>query len=1852
MLSVFTPINIFAADTNETTITNLRTEDAVNPVGIDVTNPTFSWQMESSVIGQHQTAYQVVVAKDKDLSQKVWDSKKQESSVSIGIQYAGDALQASTTYFWQVTVWDKDQQAIQSDIATFEMGLLGEDAWNDSQWIQMGTSTETPVDPEPIHLDYTLEADIQIVNTGVALVFEAEDKDNYLMWQVRTAKEDATKLQLRPHFKKNGNFNALEDVDITEYMKEDVKAVQHLKIEVTNDQIDTYINGNLVNTCPKSSLAGVGLNGEIGNIGFRTSSAEQEDGWLDNIVLTDYSTNADGIVVKNYNFDDGKNPFGGGTIVDGRLSTHFVGSDDTYVEPFDPETGEKEPVHYVVEADVTCSNTAVSLLFNAMDSNNFYMVQLNIKDQPGKVMFKPHTWKNGSYATYASHTKDVTSAIGSIEEFKTKPAHIKLDVTQDEINTYINNQLVDTFTIGEISDQSTTGIPVQIGMLGFRADGNESGTVDNFTLVDYTDSQEGEVVYNYHFDDGQNPFLQGSINENGEFVASGGFGILLPPQGIPTFRKEITPEQNLASAKLYVTGLGVFDVFINGERVGTRQEDGSMVYDELKPGYTQPLKRVFSYTYDVTQMINEGEANTVVANVSSGWWNGAVAGNQGKNNAFRAQILLTYTDGSQKVIGTDRTWKTSLQGPIVFGDIFNGETYDANADTSFRYNGYDDSTWNYADINQEFSGEIVSQIGPSVRVREDLTVNTKTVTVYDGAIDANESQHGKINVTGTYQDGESFTLQPNEKAVIDLGQNFAGWEKIQVEGPKGAMLTMRHGEMLNDNDGLKSRGNDGPEGSIYTANLRSAQATGRYILSGNGIETYQASATFYGFRYLEISTTQPVTIHNVKGIVVTSVAENTGTLSTGNADVNQLISNIFWGQYSNYLSVPTDCPQRDERQGWSADTQVFSTAASYNADSKGFLQKWMQDMKDSQASNGAYPDTAPATRFGGTGQLGWADAGIIVPYNLYKMYGDKSVIEENYESMQKYIDVFLASTDKKGAGHSYGDWLAYESNDDDMKSLLGIAYYAWDAQMMAEMAEVLGKTDDVTKYQEIYEIEKEYFQQQYVNEDGSLKRGEQTACLFALFLDLLPNEESEAIVEQTLLDNISRNGNKLQTGFLGTSIIMQTLSKIGADDVAYQLLLQHGNPSWLYSVDQGATTIWERWNSYTKETGFGDVGMNSFNHYSYGAVAEWMYGYMAGIMYDFDQPGFKHIVLQPTPDQLIGHVDCSYTSEYGTIVSNWDYEDGQFIYDAVIPANTTATIYVPVEDGKSITVNGKAPEEVTTETDGLVYVKTEDGKAVFEAVSGSYQFKAGVTEYCYIDVEQTDETVPYQISVNGGELQSVPTTIKTVANEPITIQAVVKNDVDYSFQQWSGDATSTDQTITITPTDNMTLSAQFKWSGYDDLALGAKVTANSVYTAAGWSADYLTDGILNHLGGNNGFTSDSYGTNSPDISNNPFELVVDLGEVKEFDRIQLYPRTDDFSPEGKTFNFPVKYEINISENGIDYTTIYEQDEDNAPVWKPLVISCETLQQARYIQVRAFTLGTRDVPGSDGYRFQLAELGVYNTTESPEPPVETDKDILNKVIVYAEEQKASDDFNNVIADVQESFNAALDAAKEIAADPAASQDAVDAAWKALMTEIHKLGFVKGDITSLEDLVALAETYDINDYVEAGQAEFQEALKAAQDLLADKDNAMAEEIEVAESNLLNAILNLRYKANKSILEKVIAEANEVDSNAYTVESYAVLEAAVAEANAVMANENATQEEVDAAVTSVQEAMKGLVAVEKPSTETPDDNKADSTQTGQESTTTKANAAKTGDFAPIAGIMVLALAGTAAILSRRKK
>lgn len=784
--------------------------------------------------------------------------------------------------------------------------------------------------------------------------------------------------------------------------------------------------------------------------------------------------------------------------------------------------------------------------------------------------------------------------------------------------------------------------------------------------------------------------------------------------GLPVFHKRFKLKEGIQSCKIHLTALGCFNLYMNGRKIGT---------DELMPGWTDYEKRVLYYTYDVTDVA--AQDNAVAVPVSSGWWQGRISlDTYGDNDtAFLCVIETIYESGETETICSDLTWRGTTSGPVRYADIWDGEVYNANFDSyeEISMPSYPRSkTWKVPYEFKNFKGVVSPKVGPSVRIREFLDMKPLTAVVYDG-VDQNGTDFGAIRVLRTIEnppENAVLSLKKGETVIYDMGQNMVGWEHFTVRGAQNTTIVIRHAEMLNDS-GKASRGNDGPEGSLYTANYRSAKAKGKYTLRGKEAgEEYRPAFTFYGFRYVELTADDDIELLAFRCDVVGSDNQETGYIETSDPDVNRLFRNILWGQRGNYLSVPTDCPQRDERLGWTGDTQVFACTAAYNANVCSFFHKWLQDARDSQREYGAFPDVIPRSRVVGEGGAAWSDAGIIVPYIIYKMYGDLSILEECYSSMLDYMD-YLSVTNLEGPHQTYGDWLAYEPTE---SRLISIAYYAYDALLVSKASAALSKKPDdeyaerAEEYRDLYTKICRHFQNVYLNADGTLKQTSQTAYLLALKFDLLPQDCREA-ARKALAEKIVKNGYRLSTGFVGSAILNQTLSEIGEGNLAYSLLLQKENPSWLYSVYQGATTIWERWNSYTRESGFGDVGMNSFNHYAYGAVGEWMYKYMAGIDTDEEKPGFKHILFRPKPDtrqesempcgqERIQWVRASYESVSGTIEAAWYMEEDTFTYIVTVPKESYATLYLPVFDpnAETVTVDGKiyAADSFAKEGDCLV----------------------------------------------------------------------------------------------------------------------------------------------------------------------------------------------------------------------------------------------------------------------------------------------------------------------------------------------------------------------------------------------------------------------------------------------------------------------------------------------------------------------------------------------------------------------
>lgn len=773
-----------------------------------------------------------------------------------------------------------------------------------------------------------------------------------------------------------------------------------------------------------------------------------------------------------------------------------------------------------------------------------------------------------------------------------------------------------------------------------------------------------------------------------------------PPEASPlkvaAFSRMYVNRTEVSSVRIHATSLGCFELFVNGRLVSVSDDDGRT--DFLRPGFTDVRKRRHCFSYDVTDMwkCGSGEANDVSSFVARSWFSDGIGGRKKDPAAFAAKIELVFKDGTTCFFDTGADWNASYDTPYLRAGIWEGEKFDASVPLCAKTCAGDGK----AVACKVFNGVVVPSVRQAqVRLREDLLLAPVEMYVWSG-VDGAEGKvrFGKVRKIRAYSDGEEIKISKGEKLVVDFGQNASAIPVFTASAAKGTSMWLKAAEMLNDSAGERSRGNDGPAGSIYRANYRSIKGISLlyYTFRGDREESYRPSFTFQGYRYLQIEADGDVTIRSIRSLPVTSVAraDERGTIVTGDPDVNKLISNIVWGMYSNYLSVPTDCPQRDERFGWSADTQVFAGTAYFIADVYDFHRKWMQDMRDAQ-KNGMYPSVAPYGGYGdcGVGKLGWADAGIIVPWTAWRMTGRTGIIKENFDSMAAYLAAQDGKNGNMSPNENYSDWLSYEDVGNvsgcsaaERPALrrkyweyLSACYWLQNCRMMVDMCKAIGK--DPSKYVAMGAKARAYLKSlDFVfNSDGVMIAPfskMQTPQLFAYHLGLYDDSKKGATSAANMLNrNFRMNLNCLQTGFLGTSIIMNALTyPFQRPDMAYTLLQQRENPSWLYSVDNGATTVWERWNSYTLEKGFGSASMNSFNHYAYGAVLQWMYETMAGI-----QPGAKggfdsEFVLAPIPDSRIGSVRAAYRTSKGLIKSSWHYEGSKCIFSFTIPEGSTAQV--------------------------------------------------------------------------------------------------------------------------------------------------------------------------------------------------------------------------------------------------------------------------------------------------------------------------------------------------------------------------------------------------------------------------------------------------------------------------------------------------------------------------------------------------------------------------------------------------
>jgi alpha-L-rhamnosidase len=1175
-------------------ITDLKTDYQIKPLGSDNAKPVFSWRMVTSpdLREQFQKAYSIQVT--DEVGDIVWDSGKIENSASIGISYKGEKLIPATRYSWKVKVWNQDGNTLESD-SWFETGLMNSDpklsAWSGADWI--GGGDKDLVFFSHYLTVYKFRYDVQLdqksKSTRASFIFGANDER--LMNKNRNTENLVSK--------KDESF---------------------VKLELDISKVDGSETG-------KARL----------NI-YRTGYSKDDK--------LDYPIQ---VLVIPLTIINKKNKYDKHQV----QALSIFGVFDFYIDGNDPS----------------------------------HCITKNKEGKMTSINLNPAGW-GADYIAYP-----IVGDIGFSLEKGQKASFSNVAI--------MNNRAPSSILFQEDLNQSTA----------------------------YSGIFKEADKKVFHITDGQ--YFVDASTKPLRIIAN-------PTQnGSPMLRTKFnTAEKSIKKARIYATARGIYELYLNGHRIGD---------DYFSPGLTQYNKTQLYQTYDVTAQLLSGSANALGAVLSEGWWSGNITftGNHwnffGDRQSLLAKLVITYEDGSEQIITTNPdTWKYFNKGPISYGSFFQGEVYDSRKELSIAgwdTSNYDDSNWTKA-----------------------YTVNLKG-TAYlkdsdnqDGLDFSNLHIEGMPGVTATIvKKVKPVAVQEVRPGVFvyDMGQNMVGFPKIELDQTSaGDTIMMRYAEIKYPD--LKQYSQN--KGMVMLENLRAAMVRDIYYCKGSK-DVYQPRFTYHGFRYIEITgIKKALPLENVTGMVLSSIDSISSGYETSNTAINKLWKNIEWSTRANFLYIPTDTPARNERMGWSGDISVFSKTATYMADVAPFLRRHMLAMRDLQYENGRFTDTAPVTdAFGG---ILWGSAGIVVAWESYQQYGDTALLEEHYDAMKKYID-FIRTTINPATGiineGPLGDWLSPENykNDD---TILWDAYYVYDLDIMRQVATVLKKNEDAADFEREYKSRKDHFNKTHIDtstgktvhsghrfpwgynisEDKLPKKGDfcDTQASYAVPLAFnVIDEKLKTLAAVNLVsaisrknidqEGVSRNEYSLMTGFIGTAAVSKALSMNGFDKTAYALMQQTSYPSWLYSVENGATTIWERLNSFTKENGFGtNNSMNSFNHYSFGAVGSWMINYSLGI--EREEPGFKKIILQPTPD-LSGKMTFAkgyYNSMYGPIKSEWRIEKGQTVYFFQVPANTTATLYLLSNDIKKIKENGREIKKLK----GIVYQGNGNGRLKLSLSSGIYKF--------------------------------------------------------------------------------------------------------------------------------------------------------------------------------------------------------------------------------------------------------------------------------------------------------------------------------------------------------------------------------------------------------------------------------------------------------------------------------------------------------------------------------------------------
>jgi len=1179
-------------------IENLKVNQQEKPLGTDISNPHFSWQMKAldAKRGYSQKAYQLVVT--DATNQVVWDSKKVNSDLSNGIEYAGTPLKATMRYTWKVTVWD-NANATTSSSSWFETGLMNSavSAWSGAKWIGGGAEDLVFYSHylSVFKFEYGLQLDKASNSTKAAFVFGGNDK--------RLKKKDLNLMGVENG--QNQSYIAFElDISGVSDSPEGLAKLHLYRVGYTpNDKAD---------------------------VPFKSLEISQK-------------------LINNAN----------------KYEKHKVFAD--------------------------CNFGLFELYVDGRENDN-------------KLKEKSTGQATGGFGARGFNLNPVGSG-----------------------NNYISFPM--------------------LADIGFRVGDNQTAQFSDVTIKNFRIPSNALFSEKLNTTSYAGIFKSANLTvENGAYKIKGNALILADPSknAAPMLRTTFaTQAKPIKSARLYVTARGIYEMYLNGKRVSS---------DCFNPGLTQYNKNHMYQTYDVTSAVKQGEKNAIGAWLSEGWWSGNItfSGESwnyfGDRQSLLSNLVITYADGSEQLITSNPAdWKLFNDGPIRYGSFFQGEVYDAGKEALVK-------DWSMASYNDK---------GWKSAVEVPLEGTAYAGTFTDALGRKSSLEYKDFKLVGQMGDNASIvktlTARSMEEVrpkvfVYDMGQNMVGVPQIQIKnGKKGQEIILRYAEVkypsLPD-----YKGN---EGMVMMENIRAALTQDTYILKG-GDETIQPRFTFHGYRYVEITgIDQAVPAASVKGLVISSINSLSSSYETSNELVNKLWQNITWSLRSNFLSIPTDTPARNERMGWSGDISVFSRSATYLTNSDLFLRRHLLAMRDVQAESGRFTDVAPMG--GGFGGTLWGSAGIIVAWETYQQYGDLPLLKEHYDAMKKYVQ-FLETKVEKNAGilneGPLGDWLSPENGKND-NTLLWMAYYAYDLEIMAKAATALGKTEEAANFMTQHNAVKAKFNEVYVDKTThkTIKSGVKAARMgppgqqqaeqksdkgelmdtqvsYAVPLALGTfNEENKPFAIKYLNEAIQRKNKddggierpeySLMTGFIGTASISEALSENGNHDMAYRLLQQRNYPSWLYSVVNGATSIWERLNSYTVENGFGgNNSMNSFNHYSFGAVASWMYNYSLGIQRSPESVAFKQFILKPTPDpdKVMTFAKGYYDSVYGRINSEWKLENGKWTYKTTVPPNTSAMLYLPAKSVSQISESGKS----IAQWKGITQ---ESGNIMIPLVSGSYVFE-------------------------------------------------------------------------------------------------------------------------------------------------------------------------------------------------------------------------------------------------------------------------------------------------------------------------------------------------------------------------------------------------------------------------------------------------------------------------------------------------------------------------------------------------